>query len=421
MRLILFVFFCFGFCNLFAQIPEVKIVSVKVGNSQEKNNKPKELDLLHKGVTMLPYNQNSLYFEFANLQQTANKSFYYKLDGLEYNWIMCNNCSSIQYAHLDGGKYTFLVKTNQPNATEAKFEFEIEGNILHKWWLIPSLFLYAMLLLGVAAYFFVVVNFRRKLKDQETFFNEKMKSMGELSSGISHELQNPLNFVNNFAELSIELINELKLELEKLTLDNSSKEYFEELFFDIENNLDKIASHGKRASNIVINMRNLSNFNLSIKEPTNINESIIQNINSFIAKQNKEAQVINVNQAKIVFQLSDHLPQIPILKGEFEKALNHLISNALYAVKEQEDPIISVSTEKIGKSLVLKINDNGIGISPSVKAKIFQPFFTTKPTNLGTGLGLSLTYDIVTKGHGGTIEVESVEGEGTEFIVKFPV
>jgi signal transduction histidine kinase len=372
---------------------------------------------LHK----LPFDQNYLHFEFINTDKPNEKSFLYQLTGSEYSWIECNNCSDIFYAHLDGGKYTFQIKTNNLNSTITKFDFEIEGNVLHKWWFIPSLFLYLIALIAVVVYFMIVVNFRQKLKNQELVFNEKMKSMGELSSGISHEIQNPLNFVNNFADLSIELGKELASELDKAKIVVETKDYLKDILSDLNSNLTKIATHGARASKIVKGMQEHSNYSKNEKEQIDLNQLINENVERFLKNKKVNFKDTFGLQPAIGLLLEKDLAKVKLLRSEFGKVIDHMLSNAFYATKDSQSPMISIATEKVGKTIIIKISDNGTGISEATKAKIFQPFFTTKPAGEGTGLGLSLVYDIITKGHGGTIEVESVEGEGTTFVLKLPI
>jgi hypothetical protein len=197
-------------------LSEVKLVSVKAGNNQ-KDSSFVDLDISGKFPLRLNYNQNYLHFYFINSKDPSNKSFSYKLNGLDYSWITCQNCSEAIYAHLDGGDYTFQVKSTDSGATPVKFSFSVEGNIWNKWWFVPMLFMYFLVFVGIVIYFFVLYQFREKMRNQALLHKEKMNSMTELTAGIAHEIQNPLNFVKNFAELSMDLANELKEEVEKTT------------------------------------------------------------------------------------------------------------------------------------------------------------------------------------------------------------
>ena len=254
---------------------------------------------------------------------------------------------------------------------------------------------------------------------------EKMASLGELTAGIAHEIQNPLNFVNNFSEMSVELAQELNEELDKDLID---KDLVKELMGDLIQNQEKISHHGKRASSIVKGMLEHSRTSTGIKELTDINALADEYLR--LSYHGLRAKDKSFN-ADFKTDFDDSLPKIEIVSQDFGRVLLNLINNAFYAVgkrdngkKESGDsfkPMVVVSTQNVDKQAVIKIKDNGTGMPEAVKAKIFQPFFTTKPTGEGTGLGLSLAYDIVTKGHNGIIEVQSVEGEGTEFTVTLPL
>jgi two-component system NtrC family sensor kinase len=261
---------------------------------------------------------------------------------------------------------------------------------------------------------------------------EKMASLGELTAGIAHEIQNPLNFVNNFSEMSVELLAELKDLRNKETKGQrhtKDEDLENELFADITQNLEKISHHGKRASSIVKGMLEHSRTSTGTKELTDINaladEYLRLSYHGLRAK-NKNGSTIRFN-ADFKTDFDENLPKIEVVPQDFGRVLLNLISNAFYAVgkKESENkevgnsykPIVIISTKWMDNQVMISIKDNGTGMSEAIKAKIFQPFFSTKPTGEGTGLGLSLAYDIVTKGHGGTIDVQSVEGEGTEFTI----
>jgi two-component system NtrC family sensor kinase len=250
--------------------------------------------------------------------------------------------------------------------------------------------------------------------------SEKMASLGELTAGIAHEIQNPLNFVNNFSELNTELVGEIKQEIEKGDL-----EEIKALAIDIEENSKKINLHGKRADAIVKGMLQHSQAGSGAKEPANINAVAEECMR--LAYHGLRAKDKSFN-SEMVANLDATLPGINVIPQDLVRVLLNLFNNAFYAVNQKVKaagvdykPEISVSTSTENGHVVVKVKDNGIGIPDSIKEKIMQPFFTTKPTGEGTGLGLSLTYDMVVKGHGGSIQVNSKEGEGSEFIVKLPV
>jgi two-component system, NtrC family, sensor kinase len=242
--------------------------------------------------------------------------------------------------------------------------------------------------------------------------SEKLASLGELTAGIAHEIQNPLNFVNNFSEVSAELVTEMNLEL-----DNGDIESAKEISNDLKQNLDKIQHHGKRASSIVKGMLEHSRNSTGVKELTDIN--VLADEYLRLTYHGLRAKDKSFN-SDFKTDFDESLPKIEIILQDFGRVLLNLINNAFYATKGLKNPLVQVKTEKIEHSVIIIIKDNGSGMSEATKAKIFQPFFTTKPTGEGTGLGLSLAYDIVVKGHGGTIEVETKEGEGTTFIIQLP-
>ncbi|MBS1730771.1 MAG: HAMP domain-containing histidine kinase [Bacteroidetes bacterium] len=246
-----------------------------------------------------------------------------------------------------------------------------------------------------------------------------MASLGELTAGIAHEIQNPLNFVNNFSEVSNELIDEMKEELEKGNYDDAK-----EIADDVKQNLEKINHHGKRADAIVKGMLQHSRTSSGQKEMTDINALCDEYLRlSYHGLRAKEKSF----NAKFETDFDASLSKINVAPQDIGRVILNLINNAFYAVNERKkinesgyEPTIWVSTKRVNDKIEISVKDNGTGIPEKIKEKIFQPFFTTKPTGSGTGLGLSLSYDIV-KSHGGEIKVESKENEGTEFIISLPV
>ncbi len=263
--------------------------------------------------------------------------------------------------------------------------------------------------------------------------SEKMASLGELTAGIAHEIQNPLNFVNNFSELSVELAQELLEEIEKPDFD---KGLVADLVGDLTQNQQKINHHGKRAASIVTGMLQHSRTSTGKKEPTDLNALADEYLR--LSYHGLRAKDKSFN-AKMVTDFDPKVGKVEVIPQDIGRVLLNLINNAFYAVNQRKtnnvgrvsnpadvgasyEPTVTVSSKRNKSGEVeIRIRDNGTGIPDSAKAKIFQPFFTTKPAGEGTGLGLSLAYDIVTKGHGGTMEVESVEGEGTEFVIQLPI
>ena len=247
--------------------------------------------------------------------------------------------------------------------------------------------------------------------------SEKMASLGELTAGIAHEIQNPLNFVNNFSEVSKELLDEMKTEL-----NNGNTEDAKEIADDVIQNLEKINHHGKRADAIVKSMLQHSRSSNSIKEPTDINALCDEYLR--LSYHGLRAKDKSFN-ASMKTDFDSSIDNINIIPQDIGRVILNLLTNAFYAVNEKKksglenyDPTVSIATKKEDDKIIISIKDNGNGIPQSALDKIFQPFFTTKPTGQGTGLGLSLAYDIVTKGHGGELYVDTKETEGTSFTIK---
>jgi signal transduction histidine kinase len=249
--------------------------------------------------------------------------------------------------------------------------------------------------------------------------SEKMASLGELTAGIAHEIQNPLNFVNNFSEVSNELIDEMNEELDKGDIEEAKA-----IASDIKQNLGKINHHGKRADAIVKGMLQHSRSSNGTKEPTDINALADEYLR--LAYHGLRAKDKDFNAA-IETDFDESIGTINVIPQDIGRVILNLITNAFYAVNTKEkqgingyEPIVAVNTMKENNQVLISVKDNGNGISQKILDKIFQPFFTTKPTGQGTGLGLSLSYDIV-KAHGGELKFETKEGEGSTFIIKLPV
>ncbi len=249
--------------------------------------------------------------------------------------------------------------------------------------------------------------------------SEKMASLGELTAGIAHEIQNPLNFVNNFAEVNTEMIADLKQEIDKGDI-----EEVKAIATGIEENELKIVHHGKRADAIVKGMLQHSRSSSGQKEPTDINVLVDEYLRLCYHGLRAKDKTFN---ATIQTDFDNTIGKVNIIPQDIGRVLLNLLTNAFYVVnekkKEQSDryePTVSVSTKKIGGKVEIRVADNGSGIPQKVLDKIFQPFFTTKPTGQGTGLGLSLSYDII-KAHVGELKVETKEGESAEFIIELPL
>ena len=258
-----------------------------------------------------------------------------------------------------------------------------------------------------------------KATQSQLIQSEKMASLGELTAGIAHEIQNPLNFVNNFSEVTNELIDEMKVEL-----DNGKSEEAMEIAADVKQNLEKILHHGKRADAIVKGMLQHSRSSSGQKEPTDINALADEYLR--LAYHGLRAKDKSFN-AEMKTDFNENIGKVNIVPQDVGRVILNLITNAFYAVtdkkKHSDDtykPTVSVCTRKSGNRVFITVSDNGNGIPQKNLDKIFQPFFTTKPTGEGTGLGLSLSYDII-KAHAGDIKVKTEEGEGTEFTIELPL
>jgi len=254
--------------------------------------------------------------------------------------------------------------------------------------------------------------------------SEKMASLGEMTAGIAHEIQNPLNFVNNFAEVNAELADEINEEIRSSVQDPAQREKLALLLNDMKANQAKIREHGKRADSIVKNMLQHSRTASEKKEPVNFNALVDEYVKLSYHGFRGRDKSFNAN---FQTELDPAIDTAELLPQDFGRVVLNLVNNAFYAVRDKartagEDfrPAVQIKTEKENGMVNLTVSDNGNGIPDSLREKILQPFFTTKPAGEGTGLGLSISYDIITKGHGGTMRVESTEGKGTSFIVSIP-
>jgi signal transduction histidine kinase len=257
-----------------------------------------------------------------------------------------------------------------------------------------------------------------KLTQAQLIQSEKMASLGELTAGIAHEIQNPLNFVNNFSDVNTELIDEATE-----ALNSGDKPEVKKLLSGIRDNEVKIRFHGHRADAIVKGMLQHARTSSGQKEPTDFNTLAEEYLR--LSYQGLRSRDKSFN-ATIQSEFDPGIGQLQINPQDIGRVLLNLYNNAFYAVAEKKRqqgagfvPLVTVSTRKTDQRVEIKILDNGNGIPQNLLSKIFQPFFTTKPTGQGTGLGLSLSYDII-KAHGGEIKVDSLEGEGTSFTVSLP-
>jgi len=399
----------------------------------------------------LPYDQNYLRFQYANFRVLNRDkiAFRYILEGYDSKWNYPGSKSvSKNYFNLPPGKYTFQVETRELSGkwgSQAHYTFSILPPWWQTWW---AYLLYAIIVIGgiwsIVQYRSRQLKRKNRLLEEKVAFrtkelqktitslkstqaqliqSEKMASLGELTAGIAHEIQNPLNFVNNFSEVNRELIEELKEEKAKTKKERDEK-LEEELLTDIDQNLEKISHHGKRADSIVKGMLQHSRASSGEKEPTDINMLADEYLR--LAYHGLRAKDKSFN-ATLDTDFDKDIGKIDIIPQDMGRVILNLITNAFHAVQERKkrgekgyEPTVTVSTKTIGDTIQVAVKDNGNGVPQQIIKRIFEPFFTTKPSGRGTGLGLSMSYEIVTKGHGGELKVTSKEGEGTIFTIILP-
>ncbi|MHC1777757.1 MAG: two-component regulator propeller domain-containing protein [Lentimicrobium sp.] len=448
--------------------PRVYITGLKIGNTTIETStvSPLKIDEKLMEEVVLTYSQNNISIDYTGIHY-ANPSrnlFAYKLENYDNDWRMVGNLRTAYYYNLPPGKYIFRVKAANSNGVWNEGGAGLEIRITPPWW--KTWWAYIFYGLLAVAILFLIDRFQRRrllirertlakekelehareiekayhtLKTTQTqlLHSEKMASLGELTAGIAHEIQNPLNFVNNFSEVNTELIDELKAELEV-----GNHQLAKEIADDIKENEQKINHHGKRADAIVKGMLQHSRSSNGAKEPTDIN--LLADEYLRLAYHGLRAKDKSFN-ATMITDFDESIGKINVIPQDLGRVILNLITNAFYAVDEKKklappfpkggiespqdyyEPTVTVSTMLVippssGPGVVkITVKDNGNGIPANVLDKIFQPFFTTKPTGEGTGLGLSMSYEIVTKGHGGELKVETREGEGSEFIIVLPV
>ncbi len=429
--------------------PEVVLTGFRLADQVMKpgNGSPLDESLASAEEIRLEYSQNVFSFDYAIIDfvNPEENQLTYFLENYDNNWLPANAERRAYYFNVPPGKYTFRIKG--ANSYGIWAEKKINLTILPPWW--KSYWAYGLYGLLFILLVFGFDRFQRrrihqierqkahrrelaqakeiekaytKLKATQTqlIHSEKMASLGELTAGIAHEIQNPLNFVNNFSDINAELIDELQDELRNGKVDEAIL-----ISNDIKENEQKISSHGKRAESIVKGMLLHSRGASGQKEKTDINlladEYLRLSYHGFRARDKSF-------NAEFKLEADETLPKVRVVPQDIGRVILNLVNNAFFATtekKEQTDgaymPTVTVMTKNAGDHIQIRVKDNGNGIPDNVLDKIFQPFFTTKPTGVGTGLGLSLSYDIITKGHGGELMVESKENEGSTFTITLPL
>jgi len=395
----------------------------------------------------LPYNQNVIGIDISvvDFGGPETREFQYRLEPYDPGWRSLEGSSRVDYIKVPPGSYRFIVKGVSYISGE-EVERILDIRISPPWWL--TWWAYALYVLAAGMIVWRAYKFQQariirreheraqareleqareiekayselKTAQNQLVHAEKMASLGELTAGIAHEIQNPLNFVNNFSEVNVELISELEEAVRSGKNDQAL-----EIAGDVRANEEKIRHHGSRADSIVKGMLQHSRRSAGAKEATDINQLADEYLR--LAYHGLRAKDKSFN-ARFETRLDDTLPPVSVDPQEIGRVLLNLVNNAFYAVSERQrnqamdfEPTVIVRTRRADKGIEIVVQDNGNGITEAIRDKIFQPFFTTKAAGQGTGLGLSLSYDII-KAHGGNLKVETREGEGSEFIIQLPL
>jgi signal transduction histidine kinase/streptogramin lyase len=394
----------------------------------------------------LKYNQNVFSLSFAGIHYSSPEynRHIFMLENYDHTWRQSGAERTAYYFNIPPGKYIFRVKAASSDGIwgEKTISITITPPLWRSWWA------YGLYVLGFLVMLYaidrilrmrVIQKERKRIRDHELsqareiqraylelkrtqdqlVHSEKMASLGELTAGIAHEIQNPLNFVNNFSEVSVELIDDMEREIEY-----GDKEDAVAIAVGLKENLKKIINHGKRADSIVKGMLQHTRGSSGEKQLTDVNalaeEYLRLSYHGLRAKDKSFNAILETH-------LDPGVDKINVVPQDIGRVFLNLYNNAFYSMQQKKQlilngyqPVVSVSTAQKEGNVEIRVRDNGIGISAKMLDKVFQPFFTTKPSGQGTGLGLSLSYDIITKGHGGEMKVETKEGEFAEFIITVP-
>ncbi len=427
--------------------PLIALTDFKVSNERVPvgPDSPLRQALAETEAVRLAHHQRNVTVEFAALhfKNPARNRYRYRLDGFDADWIEAGTRRTASYTNLPPGDYTFRVTAANSDGVWNDEARTLRLTVLPPWWRTTTAYLlYGVLVL--AGVFAVDRVQRRRLirrereaaqgrelaqkREIEQAYHElrqtkdrlvqqeKLASLGQLTAGIAHEIKNPLNFVTNFAVLTRELADELA--------EDADPAEREAILNDLKTNARKIEEHGRRADSIVRSMMQHARTGSGERERVDLNAFVDEYVE--LAYHGKRATTPDFN-AEIVRDYDAAVGEVEVVPQEIGRVVLNLVSNAFDAVCEKSAeagpayaPAVRVCTQKGEDSVVVRVEDNGPGMEAETTAKIFEPFFTTKPAGSGTGLGLSMSYDIVTQGHGGTLDVESKPGEGAAFVVRLP-
>ena len=445
-----------------ANPPEVIITGLSYFNRQAEpgSDAPLRQPISLTEEIELEHAQNDLTFAYVGLhyQESAKNQYEYMLEGYEEAWHEVGTQRTADFTNLNAGEYVFRVKAANSDGVWNEEGASLKFTILPPWWRTWwAYLLYGLLLVAgvntVSRFQHKRIIARERLRAErekakaiestnnelqralkyltetqdQLIHTEKMASLGQLTAGIAHEIKNPLNFVNNFAQIAAVQAGEIEtiLEKEKERLNTDSAHELKAVLDDLKLNAQKINEHGQRADGIIRSMLEHSRTGRGERRPIDINKLVDEYVN--LAYHGVRARADGFT-AELEQNYDEAVGEVEIYPQEIGRVLINLLDNAFYAINEkrlamseQYSPQVSVNTKKAGGYIEVRIGDNGAGIPGEIQDKIFEPFFTTKPTGSGTGLGLSLSHDIIVKGHGGNLAVESEDGQGATFVISIPI
>ena len=440
--------------------PRIVLSGLRVFNKNVWPGLPDEDLPSYKGDTLLfRHNQNMVSIDFTGLffSNSDEISYSHKLQGFDDSWSIPSTYRSATFTNLAPGTYHLMVRASNPDKVWSEETVLVSFEILPPWWRTWWAYgFYLLLFVGSVAY---IDRFQRnRLIQQEEERNrerelehareiekaynnletahqnlksaqkqlieqEKLASLGQLTAGIAHEIKNPLNFVNNFSAVSLEMVDEVVVDIDKYMEDSPDRDFIKDTLSFVKANLEKINEHGTRADGIVKSMLMHSRGGSGKMEPSNLNDIIKEYVNLAFHGMRAGKNAISV---ELDLRLDDSIGEIPMIAEDFSRVILNLTNNAFDAMREKLSknidgykPALKVTTHMEDKLYVIEVSDNGPGIPDNIRDKILQPFFTTKKGTEGTGLGLSITHDIV-KAHGGFIEIDSTDAGATFRIVIKP-